>query len=100
MNQLVAGDISVSQATTFWNQTRQGAMHNIMRFEQDRSRYERMRRSVEAVTSTAPRYKPPRETETASGAAMAGDRVLSRQAPPSRRGSTTSTTWRCCETDR
>jgi hypothetical protein len=42
MNALVAGNISLAQATTFWNRTREGAMHRIMRFEQAESRYRTM----------------------------------------------------------
>jgi hypothetical protein len=33
MNQLVVGEITLQQATTFWNQTRVGAQRNVDRFQ-------------------------------------------------------------------
>jgi len=40
MNDLVAGRISLSQATSFWNRTRIGAMHHIEQFQQAASRFQ------------------------------------------------------------
>jgi hypothetical protein len=77
MNQLVAGDISVSQATTFWNQTRIGAMHNIMQFEQDRNRYETNAPECgSGDLDTAEVQATPRGRDCIR-AAVAGDRVMS-----------------------
>ena len=76
MNELVAGNISLAQATTFWNQTR-GAMHRIMRFEQAESRYKSTApacstNSVQQADGTA----IPVGARDWVRAAVAGDRVL------------------------
>jgi hypothetical protein len=77
MNELVAGNISLAQATTFWNQTRKGAMHRIMRFEQDESLY---RRTAPACSTNS--LQQAADTTIPVGArdciraAVAGDRVL------------------------
>jgi hypothetical protein len=77
MNELVAGNISLAQATTFWNQTRKGAMHRIMRFEQAESRY---RRTAPACsTNSLPQADGttiPVGARDCMRAAVAGDRVL------------------------
>jgi hypothetical protein len=87
MNQLVAGDISASQAATFWNETRMGAMHNIMRFEQNRSRYEsRAPECGSGDLDSADVQATPRDRDCIR-AAMAGDRVLSAAG-------TAITTWK------
>jgi hypothetical protein len=87
MNQLVAGDISASQATTFWNQTRMGAMHNIMRFEQDRSRYEsKAPECGSGDLDTSEGQATPTDRDCIR-AAMAGDRLLSAAG-------TAITTWK------
>jgi hypothetical protein len=41
MNQLVAGSITLQQATAFWNRTRVGARHRVESFEQARVRLQR-----------------------------------------------------------
>jgi hypothetical protein len=41
MNQLVVGEITLQQATTFWNQTRVGAQRNVDRFQKAWSALER-----------------------------------------------------------
>jgi hypothetical protein len=78
MNELVAGDISFSQATAFWNQTRKGAMHRIMRFEQAVGRYEDA--APECATDTLQTADGTSNSKTAAQdcvlAAVAGDRVL------------------------
>ena len=40
MNRLVAGQISLAQATAFWNQTRLGAIRNVERFKESYGYYE------------------------------------------------------------
>jgi hypothetical protein len=87
MNQLVAGDISVSQATTFWNQTRGGAMHTIMRFEQGRSRYETNAPECESGDLDTTEVQASTRDRDCIRAAMAGDRVLSAAG-------TAITTWK------
>ena len=77
MNELVAGNISLAQATTFWNQTREGAMHRITRFEQAESRYKSTApacstNSVQQADGTA----IPVGARDCVRAAVAGDRVL------------------------
>jgi hypothetical protein len=41
MNKLVAGQITLSQATAFWNQTRLGAIHKVHRFDQSLALFKR-----------------------------------------------------------
>jgi hypothetical protein len=77
MNELVAGKISLAQATTFWNKTRKGAMHHITRFEQAESRY---RRTAPACSTNALQQAAdttiPVGARDCMRAAVAGDRVL------------------------
>ena len=77
MNELVAGNISLAQATTFWNQTRKGAIHRIMRFDQDESRY---RRTAPACSTKSLQQAPdttiPVGARDCMRAAVAGDRIL------------------------
>jgi hypothetical protein len=77
MNELVAGNISLAQATTFWNNTRKGAMHRIMRFEQAESRY---RTTAPACSANALQQADgttiPVGARDCMRAAVAGDRVL------------------------
>ena len=77
MNQLVAGDISLSQATAFWNQTRKGAMHRIMEFEHAESRYSDAAPGCDTnrVQATADNAFPA-SSRDCMRAAVAGDRVL------------------------
>jgi hypothetical protein len=73
----VAGNISLTQATTFWNRTRKGAMHRIMRFEQAESRY---RSTAPACrTNSLPQAAGttiPVGASDCMRAAVAGERVL------------------------
>jgi hypothetical protein len=77
MNELVAGNISLAQATTFWNQTREGAMHRITRFEQADNRY---RRTAPACSTNSVQQADgttiPVGARDCMRAAVAGDRVL------------------------
>jgi hypothetical protein len=77
MDELVSGNISLAQATTFWNQTREGAMHRIMRFEQAESRYKRMAPacSTNSLQQAADTTIPVGGRDCMR-AAVAGDRVL------------------------
>jgi hypothetical protein len=87
MNELVAGKISLAQATTFWNKTRKGAMHRIIRFEQAESRY---RRTAPACSKNSLRQAAdttlPVGARDCMRAAVAGDRVLAE-------AQTAITTW-------
>jgi hypothetical protein len=87
MNELVAGNISLAQATTFWNQTRKGAMHRIKRFEQADSGY---RRTAPACSTNSLRQFAdktiPVGARDCMRAAVAGDRVLAE-------AQTAITTW-------
>jgi hypothetical protein len=77
MNQLVAGQISLSQASAFWNQTRKGAMHRITRFEQAINSYEGA--APECAPQALQTPDPTSSLEAADDcvlAAVAGDRVL------------------------
>jgi hypothetical protein len=77
MNELVAGNITLAQATTFWNRTRKGAMHRIMRFEQDVTRYGRTAPACSAITlRQADGTTIPVGARHCIRAAVAGDRVL------------------------
>jgi len=79
MNKLVAGQISLTQATAFWNQTRKGAMHRIAHFEAKEQRYERQNRPCDTKRSgdTSLTDMTPRDRRCVR-ATLAGDRVLSR----------------------
>ena len=77
MNELVAGDISLSQATAFCNQTRKGAMQRIMRFEHDIGHYETT--APECGTNalqTADEAPIPMAARDCMRASVSGDRVL------------------------
>jgi hypothetical protein len=78
MNELVAGKISLAQASAFWNQTRKGAMHRIMRFEQAMNSYEEA--APECASEALPTADEASSSETAGQdcvlAAAAGDRLL------------------------
>ena len=78
MNELVAGKISLAQASAFWNQTRKGAMHRITRFERAIGLYEDA--APECATDTLQTADGTSSSETAAQdcvlAAAAGDRVL------------------------
>jgi hypothetical protein len=76
MNQLVAGEISPAQATTFWNQTRKGAMHRIMQFEQASARYSHSAPTCDASAMQAT-VGLPTSSRDCVRAALAGDQVLS-----------------------
>jgi hypothetical protein len=87
MDELVAGNISLAQATTFWNQTRKGAMHRIMRFEQADSRYRTTAPacSTHSVKQAAGTAIPVRARDCMR-AAVAGDHILAE-------AETAITTW-------
>jgi hypothetical protein len=88
MNELVAGNITLAQATTFWNQTRKGAIDHIMRFEQAESRY---RTTAPACNTNSLQQADgatiPVGARDCIHAAVAGDRVLAA-------ANTAITTWR------
>jgi hypothetical protein len=77
MNALVAGNISLAQATTFWNRTREGAMHRIMLFEQAESRYRTMAPACRTESlQQADGTTIPVGARDCMRAAVAGERVL------------------------
>jgi hypothetical protein len=77
MNELVAGNITLAQASTFWNRTRMGAMHRIMRFEQDVRHYGSTAPACSMITlQQADGTTIPDGARHCIRAAVAGDRVL------------------------
>jgi hypothetical protein len=83
MNQLVVGEITLQQATRFWNQTRLGARHHLERFRREWSELQRT-----GVDCPAPGFLGP-----APATARSCSRVVDAELRVARSAKTAIDTW-------